>query len=112
MEGGRLGRAAALPPAALHVLPLVEAFFVLCACSQHKQTAAAKTAAAAEAAAGGPVSCSPTTTTTTTTRGCLCPCALSAERFGSAGVCTGLVQHCGSPSPETRQHASPTRIRF
>lgn len=44
LEGGRLGRASTLPPAALHVLPLVEAFFVLCSTTelaQHRQTAAA-----------------------------------------------------------------------
>jgi E3 ubiquitin-protein ligase HUWE1 len=31
-----LGRATSLPPVALHVLPLVEAFFVLCECLQRK----------------------------------------------------------------------------
>ena len=33
---GRAGRATSLPPVALHVLPLVEAFFVLCECLQRR----------------------------------------------------------------------------
>ena len=64
LEGGRLGRASTLPPAALHVLPLVEAFFVLCSTTelaQHRQTAAAAGATpdTEGAAAGGPGSGSP-----------------------------------------------------
>jgi hypothetical protein len=62
LEGGRLGRASTLPPAALHVLPLVEAFFVLCSTTelaQHRQTATGAGAtgsvqADTVAAAGGP----------------------------------------------------------